>query len=215
MRQILRVSLMLATLMIVVCACSGAAFADNIAYFTQTNSPGNLPCSPATPCGYIDIALGTGSFSGQLVVTVQLSGPAQNFQFDRMGFNSDVMSGLFLDCFNFASTCTSGVGMATLGGSKQEDGFGRFDYTLNTGLNGGSGCNPDGMGCENLFTFVISDTNGPLSLSDFDTFVAGHVANGAGSGFIATGGSPVPEPTSLLLFGSGFLSMLGYIRRRM
>ena len=71
------------------------------------------------------------------------------------------------------------------------------------------------MGCQNLFTFVISDTNGPLSLSDFDTFVAGHVANGAGSGFIATGGSPVPEPTSLLLFGSGFLSMLGYIRRRM
>ncbi len=158
---------------------------DLIGSFTQTNNQ-QIPCSAATPCGSMDVALGTGGFDGDLVVTVQLSGAGQPFQFDRMGFNSDVSSGLFLDCFAFGGSCTSGVGGATLGGSKQEDGFGRFQHTLNTGLNGGSGCSPDGTGCQNLFTFVIGDSNGPLQLSDFNSFVAGHVANGACSGFIAT-----------------------------
>src|ERR1039458_2103301 len=94
--------------------------------------------------------------------------------------------GLFLDCFNFGASCTSGVGGASLQGAKQEDGFGRFQNTLYTGLNGGSGCSPDGTGCQNLFTFVIGNSNGSLQLSDFNAFVAGHVANGACSGYIAT-----------------------------
>ncbi len=158
---------------------------DLIAYFTQTNNSG-IPCSAADPCGSMDVALGTGSFSGDLVVTVQLAGPGQDFQFDRIGFNSDINSGLFLDCFNFGASCTSGVGKASLGGAKQEDGFGSFQNTLYTGLNGGSGCSPDGTGCQNLFTFVLGDSKGPLQLSDINAFVAGHVANGACSGYIAT-----------------------------
>ena len=161
---------------------------DLIASFTQTNNQ-QIPCSASTPCGSMDVSLGTGGFAGDLVVTVQLSGVGQPFQFDRMGFNSDISSGLFLDCFNFGASCTSGVGGATLGGAKQEDGFGRFQSTLYTGLNGGSGCSPDGTGCQNLFTFVIGDSNGPLQLSDFNSFVAGHVANGACSGFVATTGN--------------------------
>jgi hypothetical protein len=159
---------------------------DLNAFFTQTNNPTQIPCSGSEPCGSIDVALGTGSFSGDLVVTVQLGGTGEGLQFDRMGFNSDIQSGLFLDCFNFSSSCTSGVGGATLGGAKQEDGFGSFQNTLYTGLNGGSGCSPDGTGCKNLFTFVIGDSNGPLQLSDFNSYVAGHVANGVCSGFIAT-----------------------------
>lgn len=158
---------------------------DLNASFTQTNNNG-IPCSAGDPCGSMDVVLGSGSFSGDLVVTVQLAGPAQAFQFDRMGFNSDIGSGLFLDCFNFGSSCTSGVGKASLGGAKQEDGFGSFQNTLYTGLNGGSGCAPDGTGCNNLFTFVIGDSNGSLQLSDFNAFVAGHVANGVCSGYIAT-----------------------------
>ena len=158
---------------------------DLIGSFTQTNNQ-QIPCSASTPCGSMDVALGTGGFAGDLVVTVQLSGVGQPFQFDRIGFNSDVTSGLFLDCFNFGASCTSGVGGASLQGAKQEDGFGRFQNTLYTGLHGGSGCSPDGTGCQNLFTFVIGDSNGPLQLSDFNAFVAGHVANGACSGYIAT-----------------------------
>ena len=87
---------------------------DLIGSFTQTNNQ-QIPCSAATPCGSMDVALGTGGFDGDLVVTVQLSGAGQPFQFDRMGFNSNVSSGLFLDCFAFGGSCTSGVGGATLG----------------------------------------------------------------------------------------------------
>ena len=159
---------------------------DLVASFTQTNNPNQIPCTSGTPCGSLDVALGTGGFSGDLVVTVQLSGVGGAFQFDRLGFNSDISSGLFLDCFNFGSSCSSGVGDAMLGGAKQEDGFGSFQNTLYTGLHGGSGCSPDGTGCQNLFTFVVGDSNGPLQLSDFNPYVAGHIANGVCSGFIAT-----------------------------
>lgn len=159
---------------------------DLNASFSQTNNPSQIPCTASTPCGSIDVALGTGSFDGDLVVTVQLSGPGTDFQFDRMGFNSDLNSGFSLNCFAFGANCISGVGGATLGGAKQEDGFGSFGNTLYTGLNGGSGCSADGTGCQNLFTFVIANTNGALQLSDFDTYVAGHIANGSCSGFIAT-----------------------------
>jgi len=159
---------------------------DLMAGFTQTNNPTQIPCSPSQPCGSMDVSLGSDGFAGDLVVTVQLSGVGTPFQFDRMGFNSDIHGGFSLQCFAFASNCASGIGNARLGGSMQEDGFGRFANTLTTGLSGGSGCSPDGTGCKNLFTFVVGNSNGALQLSDFDAYVAGHIANGACSGFIAT-----------------------------
>jgi len=159
---------------------------DLVAPFTQTNNPSQIGCSTTSPCGNIDVALGTGSYSGDLVVTVNLSGPGQNFQADRIGFNSDVSSALSLQCFSFSSSCGTGVAGASLSGSKQEDGFGRFSSTLDTGLNGGSGCSNNGGGCQNLFTFVLGDSNRALQLSDFGSYVAAHIANGTCSGFIAT-----------------------------
>lgn len=161
-------------------------FNDLNAAFSQTNNPSQIPCTSTSPCGSIDVALGTDGFDGDLVVTVQLAGPGTDFQFDRMGFNSDLSSGFSLTCFAFGGSCASGVGGATLGGAQQEDGFGSFNNTLYTGLNGGSGCSADGTGCQNLFTFVIANSNGALQLSDFDTYVAGHIANGSCSGYIAT-----------------------------
>jgi hypothetical protein len=158
---------------------------DLAAFFTQTNNPSQIPCSPGTPCGSIDVAEGSGGFTGDLVVTVNVGG-VEGLQVDRMGFNSDVHSGFSLVCFNFDSSCSSGVGGASLGGSQQEDGFGRFANTLLTGLNGGSGCSPDGTGCQGLFTAVIGNSNGPLHESDFSSYVAAHVANGVCTGYIAT-----------------------------
>lgn len=159
---------------------------DFAAFFSQTNNPSQIPCTTTSPCGSIDVAQGSGSFNGDLVVTVQLSGSAQPFQIDRMGFSSDIHSGFSLACFNFGSDCSAGIGGASLGGAMNEDGFGRFQNTLYTGLNGGSGCSPDGTGCQNLFTFVIGNSNGPLQTSDFTSYVAAHVANGVCSGYIAT-----------------------------
>lgn len=163
---------------------------DLLVNFTQSNNPNQIVCTGSESCGSIDVAAGSGGFSGDLVVNVQLTGPGGDFQFDRMGFNSDINSGFSLACFNFGSGCSSGVGGASLGGEMQEDGFGRFNNTVFTGLNGGSGCNEDGTGCQTQFTFVVSNSNGPLQVSDFDPFVAGHIANGTCSGYIATPSDP-------------------------
>jgi len=159
---------------------------DLIAPFTQTNNPSQIGCSPTTPCGTIDVALGSGAFNGDLVATVQLSGAGLGFQIDRLGFNSDVSPALTLQCFSFSASCSSGLGGASLGGSQQEDGFGRFSSTLFTGLNGGSGCSPDGTGCATEYTFVLSDSNRALTLSDFGSYVAAHIANGVCTGYMAT-----------------------------
>lgn len=66
MKQSVRVSLIAVAFVVTVLIFSGAAWADSVAYFTKTNDSGVLPCSSVNPCGSIDIALGTGSFSGDL-----------------------------------------------------------------------------------------------------------------------------------------------------
>jgi hypothetical protein len=211
MKKLLTWSVPVLTVLVLLC---GVASADIIQNFTQTNTQ-DIPCTSGDPCGTITATQGTGQFANDLVITVQLSGPASHFQLDRFGFNSDVTSGLFLACFNFGSSCSSGVGNASLGGSQQYDGFGKYDYSLDTGLNGGSGCSSDGTGCKTLFTFVIGDSNQDLTVSDLDTNFAGHAANGGASGYIATGpNGDTPEPSTLLLLGSGVLGLATYARRK-
>ena len=159
---------------------------DLVGQFTQTNNPSQIGCSATSPCGSIDVALGSGPFDGDLVATVDLGGAGQGFQIDRLGFNSDESSHLSLVCFAFDSSCSSGLDGASLGGSMQEDGFGRFSSTLYTGLHGGSGCSPDGTGCPTQYTFVVSDSQRALQLSDFNSYVATHIANGVCTGYMAT-----------------------------
>lgn len=100
----------------------------------------------------------------------------------------------------------------------QMDGFGNFDVTINDG-------NPP----NNLtsFSFIVSRTNGFASVQDLvDTSCGGefcgahfvvHIAptNGNPTGFAGDAGTPVPEPGSLMLFGTGLLSMAGFLRRKL
>jgi hypothetical protein len=195
----------------------GTAFGDIQQFFTLNNGAPAPDCQPGTPCGTVDVALGTGSQTGDLVITVQLSGPAAFFQLDKFGFDSNDQS-LTLDCFSLGASCSSGVGGAALSAysSKGIGGygpFGKFDYELLTGLNGGSGCDgSNGSGCKTEFTFVVSD--GGLTLSDWGSEDAAHAANSDRSGYIATGQQgPVPEPPVTALLACSALLFGGFFRR--
>lgn len=93
----------------------------------------------------------------------------------------------------------------------QMDGFGNFDVTL-------SCCNPSNAIAS--FSFTVSRTGGFSSASDlFEANSTGahfaiHVApsDGSPTGFAAD--TQVPEPTSMLLLGSGLLTLAAGLRRR-
>ena len=91
------------------------------------------------------------------------------------------------------------------------DGFGDFDVTL-------SCCNPPGV---TSFSFTISRTGGFSSASDiFEANSTGahfaiHIAptNGNPTGFAADG--QTPEPASMLLLGTGLLTLAAGLRKRL
>jgi hypothetical protein len=183
--------------------------------FTGTNASGALPCSAAAPCGQVSIDVNSAGTAATFTVTSLLN----NYVFDSFGFNAVAGGSILPLTLGSSSGEVSG---ATLGGSGNEDGWGKFDYNFQTGVSGGSkggNCTVTGgsasAGC--TFSFTVDGTG--LTLADFEVassggngsgLFAGHAASPSQSGYE---GSPqavtVPEGSSIPMLGACGLALLG------
>lgn len=154
-------------------------------------------------------------------------GDGNDFGFNVVGSTtgvtvSNIMRCTVSNCGTAASPLNFSATTADFNTSQNIDGFGTFEFAL--AKIGGNGSQPDLVG----FSFTVSRDGGFSSASQlFELSTGGGSGSGhfvihlvcstcGSTGFaVDAGGTPIPEPGTMALFGTGLLGLAGVIRRRM
>lgn len=219
-----RVALPLAIFAIVGFGSAALAKADSV-----TLNLNVLPAGSSLPGGgYGTISLTLNNTNG-IDVTVALSGGAKVInggQDCSICFNSSLSTDPTISLGSPA--ITAGYGLMNSGGPTtiHADGFGDFEYGVNFLGSTGGACTSDATPCVSTVSFTVTRVGGFTSVNDLIENSTGggtHVpfavdlimGDGSGrTGFVGTG-SPIPEPATMLLLGTGLIGVAAGVRRHL
>ena len=220
--------LMFLCVMLLALGISSIAVADSIDYTLtgdfRAENPDDL---------IVDVNISFGSSSSVATWTVDINSPLHpNIKLDEFYFNLALDSGVTASLGNFAPSNSPGKQWASVGGNNAA-GSGSADFDFGVGMTGGGSPNPNQV---NNSTNLMFDVSLDIGYWDAGIITNALLSTGGGipspgaqmgahlqslnltggatsdSGFASTA-KPVPEPTTMLLFGAG-LAGLGVFRKK-